>query len=131
MKTVRINRNRWARGKFQGSEYDGFEAETTLFDSLTETACCLGHAIHQVNRCSWNELIYKGYPNDFYIRKSFLTDNFGCNNIFAKKAIEINDSTHISEATRERKLIALFKKNGIRLVFYGPKAKVPKKEIMV
>ena len=112
MKTIRINRAKWLRGK---------EAVNYLWCSNHKAGCCLGHAIHQTAKCAWSDLAGKSVPTSYYDEPSFLT-HFGPdgleNNELAEGAMSINDAD-ISEASREKCLIDLFRSYNIKLEFYN------------
>jgi hypothetical protein len=115
MKTIRINRAKWLRGSV-GSSYN------SLWCSERQAGCCLGHAIHQTAKCSWNDLRDLTTPPLYYSKPSFLTklgpDGFTSND-FADEAMNINDTNAISEEQREKRLIKLFAENNIKLEFYN------------
>jgi hypothetical protein len=111
MKTIRINRSKWLRGTGSVGTY--------LWSNCWQGGCCLGHVIHQVSKCGWEELNNIPAPHEFYTKKSILTGDHGCNNTFTELAMEINDDSDITDKEREKKLNALGKKNGIKFVFYG------------
>ena len=123
MKTIRINRNKWVRGgKVQDEPFN-----TYLYyreePSGKEGACCLGHFIHQVDKCSWSELYLKVSPAGYFTRKSYLTTTYGVyyntdNNNFADRAMRINDNVTMNEEIREKHLKDLFKEHGFNLEFY-------------
>ena len=117
MKTIRINRKKWLRGRID-------DQVNYLWCSKRQAGCCLGHAIHQTAKCAWKDLNKKAVPTTYYNKPSFLTQ-FGHNgatldvNDLAEDAISINDSTNISEEKREKRLIELFAENNIKLEFYN------------
>lgn len=120
MKTIRISRKKWLAG-------DKAVSAGTLWDPEVGQGCCLGHVIHQTARVSWDQLTGKDMPDDFYRGKtaSCLVDvsgNASCgfdvdNSRFSQDAAAINDDSDLSRKQKERKLISLFKKNNLRLVF--------------
>lgn len=113
MKTIRIDRDKWLRGKGV--------FRNLLWCPKREAGCCLGHAIHQTAKCAWKDLARKPAPRMYYDKPSFLThfchDGLE-HNEFAEEAMVINDAD-ISEASREKRLIKLFAKNNIKLEFYN------------
>ncbi len=119
MKTIRINRGKWMNGR------EGEFFETSLWNAELNAGCCLGHAIHQVKKCSWNQLNDCGTPESVYHSNSFLTQmddgwlETAVDNKFAQEAMKINDDHKLSDKEREQKLIKLFKKNGFKLQFTG------------
>ena len=115
MKTIRINRAKWLRGSVGGNN-------NYLWCSERQAGCCLGHAIHQTAKCSWNDLRNKPTPPFYYSKPSFLTkfEPYGfTSNHFADEAMSINDANDISEEQREKLLTALFAENNIKLKFYN------------
>lgn len=121
MRTIRINRKRWARGLRNNKE--GINIPNLLYDSSDNNACCLGHVIHQTTKCSWKALDQKYDPYAFFKKESILTKDAGfgdvTNNKLAEKAIDINDDYGISDQKREEKLTKLFAKHKIKLEFYN------------
>jgi hypothetical protein len=121
MKIVRIDREKWIRGKYSPK---GEFVETTLWDPNIKAGCCLGHAIHQVSGRTWEQLSYMPSPQSILEGESFLTiRDHGYsevyNNALADAAMEINDDYSISDKIREKKLINLFRKNNVKLEFYN------------
>jgi hypothetical protein len=126
MNTIKIDRNKWLRGK---KDPKGNEASTYLWDIDCNAGCCLGHAIHQISKVPYNKLNELMTPEDYFQRSSLLTDfirssykgAFGevQNNNFARQAIRINDNYDMTDKERERKLVELFLQNGIILQFYN------------
>ena len=120
MKTIRIDRKKWLRGKEANS--NGEFVPSYLWCPDRQAGCCLGHAIHQTTNCAWKDLAGKSVPSSHYARNSFLTylgpDGLDNNN-FADEAMTINDAPDISEALREEGLIELFAENNIKLEFYN------------
>lgn len=115
MKTIRINRAKWLRGKTSQKNY--------LWCSKRQAGCCLGHAIHQTTKCSWKDLDKIDNPRTYYSRESFLTEsifdvNGLKNNQFALAAMDLND-TIVDSTVREELLIKLFAENNIKLEFYN------------
>ena len=114
MKTIRINRAKWLRGKGTNVNY--------LWCPDHKAGCCLGHAIHQTVKCAWKDLAGRSVPASYYDEPSFLTylgpDGLDNNN-FADEAMIINDAPDISEALREERLTELFAENNIKLEFYN------------
>lgn len=118
-KKIRIDRTKWARGKTFGTT-------NWLWSWATNKGCCLGHAIHQVSKCSWLKLSNSASPDLFFKRSSFLTymvpnknGSIVINNRLADLAIEYNDAPFISDSDREETLIKLFKEHGYELEFYN------------
>lgn len=134
MKTVKIDRKKWARGTRFTKKYRDV-IENTLWSNRYKVGCCLGHVIKQTTHCSWDDLNCKSRPSDFYDKKSILsdviTDSYDdliggeitetevVNNKLAKMAMEINDNQNFSGLQREKNLTKLFAKHKIKLVFYG------------
>ena len=124
--TVRIDRTKWLRGGKDPKGrviYDFF-----LWDLSKNAGCCLGHAIKQVCNLPERELDSMRTPEDVFdvfTGSTFLTDssdfahNHPHNNTFAEKAMEINDKRTYSDAYRERRLVALFRRNGLKLEFFN------------
>jgi len=114
MKTIRINRAKWLRGRVEKMTY--------LWCPDRKAGCCLGHAIHQTAKCAWKDLNRKTMPSMHYSKPSFLTE-FGpdglISNALAIEAMHINDAYDISEALREERLTELFAENNIKLEFYN------------
>ena len=120
MKTIRIDRKKWLRGKEANN--NGEFVPSYLWCPDRHAGCCLGHAIHQTTNCSWKDLAGKAIPEVYYRRTSFLTDlrtDGPANNSFANEAMSINDEPDISEALREERLTELFAENNIKLEFYN------------
>jgi hypothetical protein len=118
MKTIRINRAKWLRGKT--SPYQ----KNYLWCSKRQAGCCLGHAIHQTTKCSWKDLEKIDNPRTYYSRESFLTEptfhvNGFKNNEFALAAMDLNDDIRVDSTVREELLIKLFAENNIKLEFYN------------
>ena len=116
MKTIRINRAKWLRGKNSQKNY--------LWCSKRQAGCCLGHAIHQTTKCSWKDLDKIDNPSAYYSRESFLTEpTFHVNgfksNEFALAAMDLNDDIRVDSTVREELLIKLFAENNIKLEFYN------------
>ena len=116
MKTIRINRAKWLRGKTSQKNY--------LWCSKRQAGCCLGHAIHQTTKCSWKDLDKIDNPRTYYSRESFLTEptfhvNGFKNNEFALAAMDLNDDIRVDSTVREELLIKLFAENNIKLEFYN------------
>jgi hypothetical protein len=125
MKTIRINRAKWLRGKTSQKNY--------LWCSKRQAGCCLGHAIHQTTKCSWKDLDKIDNPRTYYSRESFLTEptfhvnlteptfhvNGFKNNDFALAAMDINDDIRVDSTVREELLIKLFAESNIKLEFYN------------
>ncbi len=115
MRKVVIDRTKWLRG-------DTGEKETCLWSTDYNAGCCLGHVAKQITKLSEGKLDYMSMPQHVYKTNSLLTTfnkEFGVvmDSEFAIKAASINDDEGIAEWLRERKLKALFKKNGIELSF--------------
>ena len=115
MKTIRIDRKKWLRGKTGKKNY--------LWCSKRQAGCCLGHAIHQTTKCSWKDLDNIDNPRAYYSRESFLTEpifdvNGLKNNEFALAAMDLNDDNRVDSTVREELLIKLFAENNIKLEFY-------------
>ena len=118
MKTVEINRAKWARGKING------------YPSLLNedgNMCCLGFACKQLLGLTDNQIRHIGEPHEA-INGTFNCDytvftNFEeersqhYDNDFALTAMKINDSTSIEDSLRETNLIKLFSDNGLELTF--------------
>ena len=116
MKTIRIDRKKWLRGRID-------DQVNYLWCSKRQAGCCLGHAIHQTAKCSWKDLDQMAIPTMYYNKPSFLTE-FGPDgayimNNFAELATYINDANEPSEPEREWLLTELFAKNNIKLEFYN------------
>lgn len=117
MKTIRINRKKWLRGRID-------DRINYLWCSERQAGCCLGHAIHQTAKCAWKDLDQMAMPTTYYGKSSFLTE-FGPDGVnqdtndLAEQAMSINDSNDISEEQREKRLIKLFAENNIKLEFYN------------
>lgn len=108
MKTFRIDRKKWLRGP---------NSANMLWNG--EAGCCLGHVIHQNQRCTWYDLFMMYLPSDYYHNKSILTED-GKNNHLADEAMLFNDSDLFkSDRLREKHLRSLFKKHGYKLEFYN------------
>jgi len=120
MRKVRVDRKKWQRN---------WSPKNRLWDNNTCQGCILGHAIHQIDKCSWKELDGLSTPKDYYQRESVFT---GCydyeymdlhteveNNGFAELAMEINDDYNLNDHQREEALIKLFKEEGMILEFYN------------
>ena len=112
MKTITINRKKWVRGDIGGW--------SALLNS-NGNRCCLGFAVCQISRLTFETIDGKCEPNDVLRKPSFLTeiDEEGIlqNNKLAYMAMNINDDCGITEKVREKKLIKLFKEHGFKLVF--------------
>jgi len=118
MRTIKINREKWLRGG--GLSY--------LWSNDLKKGCCLGHAIHQTQRCSWNELNLLCDPHQFFKRKidvlgltetnrPIYDDTYSSG--FTVSAEHINDDATINDTEREKQLIKLFEQNKIKLEFYN------------
>jgi hypothetical protein len=122
MKTITISRKRWLRGDMKS--VDGY---SLLWCNDKRRGCCLGHAIHQIERCTWNQLASMFTPNDFFRENTpnkmsgmfvdFAEGEVCDDSTFTNEAIAINDNDSITDKEREKELKALFKKNGLKLVF--------------
>lgn len=118
MRTIRINRAKWLNGS--NSPNDSF-----LWDSVRQQGCCLGHVIHQTQRCPWNAMDKNASPEDFLQKSDIIglvkSTNCGTvmNSNFSMTAMEINDDTEITNERREEDLTVLFLEHKIRLQFYG------------
>lgn len=117
MKTITISRKKWLRGDDNG------EVANVLWCKDRNAGCCLGHVIHQTQRCTWNDMLDIDTPAGLYdaneIRSSILTtmtEEEVQDNVLSGKAMAINDGV-MRETTRERRLTKLFKSHGIKLVF--------------
>jgi len=122
--TVRIDRSKGMRGgKTRAS--GRHRAGAVLWDVSEDYGCCLGHAINQVCDIPVDYLDCLSSPADALNGFTFLTDvndshyRSCANNEFASKAMVINDKRTYSDKYRERRLIALFRRNGIKLEFYN------------
>lgn len=107
-KTVTVRRSEWARG--------GRNGDARLLNT-NGCMCCLGFAICQITKIKKSDIDGEKMPEEVFNRKSFLTEEDGCNNSFAEEASFINDTKDLLEKHREKKLKDLFKKNDINLKF--------------
>lgn len=118
MRTIKIDRNRWLNREASNK----LDIVSSLYNKKTDTACCLGHAIHSISKCSWKELESKYTPNEYYAKATkknpFIMDTMG-NSDFSDEAIRINDSCLLRAEEREDLLKKLFKKRNLKLVFHG------------
>lgn len=122
MKKIRINRKMWRRG---GNIHDQAKGRTKLYDKDHNVGCCLGHLVHKISKCAWDELNGKEYPKQFYKKPNVMCEENAFlglrNSEFVKKAVNTNDEPSLNESERETKLIALFATKGFELEFYGDK----------
>ncbi len=112
MKIITIDRRKWLRGRLDSCLWNGHE----------QKGCCLGHVIHQTTKCKWEALDLLDAPIEFFKKESLLTEPTGVlgdirNNSLTDTAMGINDDVNITDVEREERLIALFKKYKIKLVF--------------
>lgn len=116
MKTVRINRAKWANG-----DNSRFSRLCINLNQSNESRCCLGFAVNQLCKIPYKnlELEYKPssltYSDDFANRSKY----FQILLELEDDAIKLNDNRTINNKKREKSLIALFKKHNIKLEFYG------------
>lgn len=138
MKTLRINRAKWLSADFvEAYKQTNNYIDSSLLNSETGRRCCLGFAVQQcrvpladyVNigmpsdlGSEAKTLLYRGFPDLFEDSEDFCDSKTG--DLLAKA----NDDKHLSPERRERKIISLFKKIGVRVVFYGD-LKAPKVEV--
>ena len=114
MKTITVNRKKWARG--------GKNGESALLND-EGNMCCLGFACNQISRIPKSKLEGVGMPCDVYDKVSFLTEinstfiNGIGDNLLARTAAEINDDLRITDKMREYKLTRLFKSHGYKIRF--------------
>lgn len=115
MKTVKINRAKWrnhshGKGNVKLLNADGY-------------MCCLGFACQQIAKCNKNKLLDVPTPGglEFVVGKFNKRGNSkrSFNTTLSDAAIQINDSSYLSDEERETKLIELFKEYGYNLVFTG------------
>lgn len=118
MKTIRINRKKWA--------CDPAKWQSELFNTAENRGCCLGHVIHQIKKCAWSDLANLGCPDEYYKGDTLLTTKINCiaysrarDNQLSSAAININDDSRLSTKEKEKQLKSLFKKHDINLEFYG------------
>ncbi len=104
MKTVRINRKRWVQGVFHTTDGEG-----------NNCGCAMGHAVHQLRKCKWDDV-----GNVCASTKKGIIKN-----LKKAKVISINDTLYNSPALdvltvgKEKKLIEVFNKCGVKLKFYN------------
>lgn len=111
MKTIKINRKRWLRGR-----EDGY-----LWLASKQRGCCLGHAVKQLTSCTWAKLESKRLPEDVLSDKE-LAKHFGpYHRIYGFAPIaDENDDKGLTDVVREAKLKKLFKDwFGLTLKFYN------------
>lgn len=116
MKTVKIDRAKWLNALQTAG------TSSVLWNKVFNAGCCLGHVCKQISHKTEKQLDDLCSPEEIFIGKSILTDindGFSVNNQFTDSAIRINDNPYISNKVRESRLIKLFRKNGIKLTFYG------------
>lgn len=118
MKTITISRKKWLRGDIDDLSVNH------LWNSEKQAGCCLGHVIHQTQRLPWYKLQGIGEPQSVEKPCLLLTnkcsigdDVYFANNAFTEQAMEINDDGGITNKQRESRLIKLFKKNKLKLIF--------------
>lgn len=114
MKTITIDRKKWLRGQDESGRTN------KLWDKSRKAGCCLGHVIHQTSKLSWKKLDGEYDPQCVMKKDSLLTYMFDGgveNNDLALEAMEINDNHFINDKLREKRLIKLFEKHNIKLVF--------------
>ena len=98
------------------------ENTTYLWSNKEKKGCCLGHAIHQIERCPWKNLNLLSSPKQYFNKESFLTERHGVgcsDNLLADEAMIINDSACTDDDEKEKQLISLFRAHGLDLKFYN------------
>lgn len=108
---VVIDRRKWLRGR---------PGEGLLLDPIDNKMCCLGFAMIQVGRCRRDKIRGIGMPSDctkFVKGLNIQADDYMDDTKFSERASIINDKAGISDEVRERRLIALAKKNGFIFTF--------------
>lgn len=112
MKKFTVRRSKWRRG---GPKH--VDKGITSLLNRQGYMCCLGFAINQICKIPKKDLLEEAFPSHVFENKSTFTDEDGCNNDLAKRAIDINDYSKISDKIREERLTALFKKHDIKVTF--------------
>lgn len=129
MKTLKIDRNKWSRGKTINTSINeaGFP-RTWLWDKQVNAGCCLGHYCIQLAEFNIDLLDTYGEPRELAdihgenIEGLTLQDEDGYgakHTEFSDEAMDINDDQDITNEQREASLITLFAKNDIELSFYN------------
>lgn len=121
MKQVTIDRQRWGRGKTGGK----------LADRNRQNCCCLSFVSNQLYGVSWNDMRCKSMPSSvknvdptrcpLLVQKGDF--NHGISTDLAGDASGVNDSVTTSDQSKESRIIALFAKAGIKIVFTGRRRK--------
>lgn len=113
MKTVRINRAKWANASNE-------TCPTLCSNHKTkhESRCCLGFAVNQLCRTPYFNLKDLSLPSEVELL-GFTGPNLDLLKKLEDQAVRFNDSTEISNKVRETKLVKLFNKHKIKLEFYG------------
>lgn len=113
MKTVRINRAKWAN-----ASNDASPTLCSYHKTKNESRCCLGFAVNQLCRIPYFNLEDESLPSDLE-QLGFTGPNLDLLKKLENQAVRLNDSNKITNKKREQKLIALFNKHNIKLEFYG------------
>ncbi len=133
LKTVRINRKKWARGNSETNNKlllrsadvrqmgeDLIKANRSLREG---NMCCLGFACLALG-ASKSAIAGKAMPDEVYRKRILegLVEHPSCpmsSTDFAQAAAEINDDRTITNQQRERKLTKLSRQHGFNFVFFG------------
>lgn len=121
MRTLIIDRREWARGSVGG--------ESALLNHIG-SKCCLGF---EALACGFTkeDIAHTGTPEDIGLFHDVETEyaiakaphlfvssiDYLSDSPFVNRAVKINDNAKITEVTREKRLTALFEKEGIELEF--------------
>jgi len=109
MKTITIKEKKWRCGADHGKGL-------TQLKNREGYMCCLGFATGQLKPKI--SLINLSVPSDTECKIPKLTKFKKCiDTRFAQEAMNINDDENITHEERKEKLVSLFRKNGLKLVF--------------
>lgn len=126
-----INRSKWRCG--DSSNYSNGSSEQKYSKGKGEVElkndmgfmCCLGQISEQIDPEA--NILHKWEPcNVKYKSNNILVDNLEnkvVNSDLSKKAILINDDSHINTIEREKKLKKLFKSYDVKLIFVNKTTK--------
>lgn len=117
-----IDKSKWRCGELSP------ESSCRLGEGYTELLndkgymCCLGQISLQLG-CTKKEIHNLTYPSDvtkLSVKDNILVKDGECTNL-SDEAIDINDSTMLTIAEKEKRLTKLFAKEGVKLTFIGSK----------
>lgn len=133
-KTLTISLKKWLRAGAKGGVWDapknlclgdvpeGLAAESSLLSKANGRMCCLGFACKAAGVKKQTEV---GMPEELGLadlrraKKAFpwLFDAVDCNSYDARELAVVNDDVGLTNTQRKRKVIALFKANGVKVKF--------------